>query len=42
MQLNSKKTKVMRVSRNAEGNLKITDPNGVQLEQVEKFKYLGT
>ena len=35
MQLNSKKTKVMRVSRNSESNLKITDPNGVQLEQVE-------
>jgi len=42
MQLNSKKTKVMRVSRNSESNLKITDPNGVKLEQVEKFKYLGT
>jgi len=42
MQLNLKKTKVMRVSRNSKCNLKITDPNGVQLEQVEKFKYLGT
>ena len=35
MQLTSKKTKVMRVSRNSESNVTMTDPNGVQLEQVK-------
>ena len=39
MKINSKKTKVMKVSR-VKGEVNITI-NGIKIEQVESFRYLG-
>jgi len=41
MKINVKKTKVMRVSRKGEGDVNIFI-EGKQVEQVKKFKYLGS
>jgi len=41
MKMNIKKTKVMRISRNGEGNMDIYI-NGNKIDQVKSFKYLGT
>ena len=40
MQINKKKTKVMKISRSGEGVLNIMI-QGEEIEQVSKFKYLG-
>ena len=41
MKINTKKTKVMKVSGNIGGKLNITI-GGYKIEQVESFKYLGS
>ena len=41
MKINIKKTKVMRVSKNVGGNVRITI-EGKQIEQVQSYKYLGS
>jgi|SRR6218665_641885 len=41
MKVNIKKTKVMNVSRKGEGELNITI-DGERLEQVDRFRYLGS
>ena len=41
MNINVKKTKVMRVSRKGEGDISIYI-EGQRVEQVQKFKYLGS
>ena len=42
MCLNTKKTKVMKVSRNKNNNGLTIKVKGVKLEQVEQYKYLGS
>ena len=41
MKINTKKTKVMKVSKNTGGKMNITI-DGHQIKQVESFKYLGS
>src|SRR5207253_3578250 len=42
MKINVKKTKVMRVSRKGEGTVNIGVIEGVRVEQVDRFRYLGS
>ena len=41
MKINLKKTKVMEISKNEASNLDI-QVRGTRLEQVQRFRYLGT
>ena len=41
MKMNIKKTKIMLVSKNMDGNLSIL-VNGQEIERVRRFKYLGS